>query len=179
MDADNGELIISLDFDSKLELIANRENIICPHCKNKMHCRERTNFALHFVHNSTPKNCLSGGESWLHLECKRLIYLELKAKVDSLPENIKELFKVDLEFRIGQVNRIIDVALLLKDKPVEAHEVQLSPITVSELDARTEDYSSQGVAAYWYFGKKSLNQEVQQWSKNKYGEVRFFSFENT
>ena len=179
MDADNGELIISLDFNSKLELIANRENLICPHCKNKMHCRERTDFALHFVHNSTTENCLSGGESWLHLECKRLIYLELKAKVDSLPENTKELFKVDLEFRVGQVNRIIDVALLLRDKPVEAHEVQLSPITVKDLEARTRDYSSQGVAAYWYFGGKSFTQEVERWSKNKYGEVRFFSFENT
>ena len=178
MDKDNGELIISLDFDSKLNLVALHENVVCPYCESKMHCRERTNFALHFVHNTTPKNCLSGGESWLHLECKRLIYLELKAKVDSLPKNTKELFKVDLEFRLGQVNRIIDVALLLRNKPVEAHEVQLSPITVSELEARTRDYSSQGVAAYWYFGGKSFNQEVQQWSKNKYGEVRFFDFES-
>ena len=179
MDADNGELIISLDFESKLELIAERENLICPHCKNKMHCRERTDFALHFVHNFTSKNCLSGGESWLHLECKRLIYLELKEKVNSLTENTKELFKVDLEFRLRQVNRIIDVALLLRNKPVEAHEVQLSPITVSELEARTRDYSSQGVAAYWYFGKKSFNKEVESWSKSKYGEVRFFDFEDT
>lgn len=178
MNVKTGELIISLDFNSKLELIALHENVICIYCKNKMHCRERTDFALHFVHNSTSKNCPSGGESWLHLECKRQVYLELKSKLASLPKNIQECFKVDLEVRVEQVNRIIDVALLLKNKPVEAHEIQLSPITVSELEARTKDYSSQGIAAYWYFGGKSFNQETQRWSKSKYGEVRFFEFKN-
>jgi competence CoiA-like predicted nuclease len=178
MNVNTGELIISLDFNSKLELIALHENVVCPYCKGQMHCRERTNFALHFVHNTTSRNCPSGGEGWLHLECKRQVYLELKSKIDFLPKNIKEHFRIDLELRVEQVNRIIDVALLLKNKPVEAHEVQLSPITVSELETRTRDYSSQGIAAYWYFGGKSFNQEIQRWSKSKYGEIRFFEFKN-
>lgn len=179
LNTDTNELVISLDFNSKLELLVKHNNVICPHCKNKMHCRQRANYALHFVHNTTSENCPSNGESWLHLECKRLVYIELNSQIASFPENLKKLFKVDLEFRLDAVKRVIDVVLLFKNLPVEAHEIQLSPITISELEARTKDYHSQGIASYWYFGRKSLTEEIQQWSKRKYGEIRCFETQDS
>ena len=176
-DVDAEKIINSLTFSSKLELIATAQNIVCPYCQCKMHCRQRGNSALHFVHNSVSKNCVSGGEGWRHHECKRLIYSELESQIEILPESMKKLFSADLEYRLKEVGRIIDVVLLYNNIPVEAHEIQLSAISVRELEDRTKDYRSQGIAAYWYFGRKADTPEVQQWSKSKFGEVRRFNFQ--
>lgn len=177
-DIDSDKIIISLAFKSKLELINSCKNIICPYCKSKMHCRQRLNSVLHFVHNSSSTNCISGGEGWIHLECKRLIYSELKSQIDKMPSSMKHRFDVDLEYRIEEVNRIVDVALLYDSALVEAHEVQLSPIGIPELEDRSRDYRSQGIAAYWYFGGKSNTNEVRQWSRRNFGEVRCFNFQS-
>ena len=176
-DIDAEKIINSLAFNSKLELISAAQNIVCPYCRCKMHCRQRENSALHFVHNSLSKNCISGGEGWIHHECKRLIYLELESQIKSLPDSMRKKFSVDLEYRLKVVPRIVDVVLLFNAVPVEAHEIQLSVISVAELEDRTRDYRSQGIASYWYFGGKADTSEVQQWSRKKFGEIRRFNFQ--
>ncbi|WLT40386.1 competence protein CoiA (plasmid) [Synechocystis sp. B12] len=173
------KIILSFEFESKFELKANHPLISCPVCKGKMFSRERNGFILHFVHNSKSENCpLSKGESWKHLEGKRIVYNILKNQISKLSEKLQILYSVDIEHRVKEVNRIIDVTLLCSNQPVEAHEIQISQISLSELESRTQDYSSQGIATYWYFEKNgSLTKEVQNWLLKNYGEVRYFEIE--
>jgi competence protein CoiA len=179
IDDRTGKIILSFEFKSKYELRANHPLISCPACTGKMFSRDRNGFILHFVHNQKSENCpLSKGETWKHLEGKRIIFDILKQQIFKLPENIKSLYSIDIEHRITKINRIIDVALLYQNQAVEAHEIQISKISLPELENRTQDYNSQGIATYWYFEKNgSLTQEVQDWLLSNYGEIRYFEIE--
>ncbi|WP_052055310.1 competence protein CoiA family protein [Myxosarcina sp. GI1] len=177
LDAATKQKIISFNYSSKLELIAKHQNIVCIYCGAAMHCRERVGYLLHFVHNAPPQKCPSAGESWVHLECKKIIYDLLTKRLSELSKELRNNYRVDIECPVKAIGRIIDVALLYRDVPVEAHEAQISPITVKELESRNQDYQSLGIAPYWYFGRKSLNPEIKKWCERTAGEVRFFEIE--
>jgi competence CoiA-like predicted nuclease len=174
------KIILSFEFESKYQLRANHPSISCPACKGKMFPRDRNGFLLHFVHNSKSEQCpLSKGETWKHLEGKRIIFNILKEQIAKLPEKFRNLYDVDIEHKVKEANRIIDVALIYLQRPVEAHEIQISKIPLSEIEDRTQDYSSQGISTYWYFERDgSLTQEVHNWLLENYGEIRYFEIES-
>lgn len=67
-------------------------------------------------------------------------------------------------------DRIADIAVLDKDgEIVQAHEVQLTKVAVSELEDRTESYYQAGVEVSWWFGIGCQTKDIQDWALNKFG----------
>lgn len=107
-------------------------------------------------------------ESCEHIEGKRFI----KTLCDQWYSVQAKEFTVQEEYQLKLPTgkrRIIDVAVLLPCGIIEAHEVQLSPITIDELKDRTDDYESIGVNVYWYFGKKAATFDNMNWEFNRTG----------
>jgi Competence protein CoiA-like family len=65
--------------------------------------------------------------------------------------------------------RIIDVAVLFKSGFMEAHEVQLSSLTVEEINERSEDYRKSGIDSFWWFGEQNFqSQALRNWHRQYY-----------
>lgn len=68
--------------------------------------------------------------------------------------------------------RIADVLFTFRGGWRVAHEAQLAAISTDDLDKRTEDYNSQGIDVFWWFGRDALKQKANlEWSMKKYGYV--------
>lgn len=134
----------------------------CPHCFKATGKRVALNFRgtspentrPHFYHSSTSKEkCAAySGESEAHITAKDYIagWLQAKGALDVYTE-------FHLDNLDGQVRRP-DIVAVYGDR-IEAHEVQISPITSTEIAQRTEDIIAQlraqwpGYSAVvsWYF----------------------------
>lgn len=77
---------------------------------------------------------------------------------------------VDLEYPLKEINRIADVIVLFSNGWMEIHGIQLSPITVEVLEARTADYESIGASVHWWLGPKCSGSQ-REWAMDRFGEV--------
>lgn len=58
-----------------------------------------------------------------------------------------------------------------------AHEIQLSPITIEQLEERTNDYLQAGIDVVWYLGKHADTPTNRDWCVEHFGEslsIRWF-----
>lgn len=117
-------------------------------------------------------------ESLEHIEAKRLIKKHCldwyKSENGNMNASVVFEYQLPLSAELKkyagvQKKRIIDVAVLLPCGIIEAHEVQLSPISIQLLEERTRDYESVGVNVYWYFGKAAATQENILWEYQRTG----------
>ena len=94
-----------------------------------------------------------GGESWEHLEGKAFVADQLQSLADP---SIQVAFEYVVQLPTGR-KRIADIALIYPSGFVEAHEIQLSPISVNDIESRTDDYASAGIPVQWWIGKSNTD----------------------
>jgi competence CoiA-like predicted nuclease len=172
----DGEIVCSLDFDSKFEILDKYQELYSPwpDCSSRvsvvsacggkrMHFRHPSNAETAYVwHKESPYHF--AGKEYL------LIYLREKHK-----NNPGVSVRLETPVELPNQKRIIDVAVLRNNTVIEAHEIQLSPQTPQQLDARSDDYSALGIDVTWYFGG-SASGVGEPWAMERFGytgSVRF------
>jgi len=98
-------------------------------------------------------------------------HLQLQRYIESLCPNAL------LECRFPHINRIADVLI-----GQTVFEIQVSPITVSEVQERNHDYESQGLTIVWLLHDKRYNQKLLPYAEGYLRKQRyalFFRVEHT
>ena len=78
--------------------------------------------------------------------------------------------KPQLEYPIHEVKRIADIVFEFPSGWLVAHEIQLSYITIEELEDRTNDYRNAGVDIIWWLGNRADTETNRKWMFGKFGE---------
>jgi hypothetical protein len=140
--------------------------LFCPHCHRKtgelapVRFRNATDRKPHFFHLQALEGgteCPSfSGESEKHLAAKSAIAERLKA--------VQGLLNMEIDTRYlsspGLVWRKPDILVTYQNGAIESHEIQVSPITSSEILERTADQKKHGAAqVIWYLYGKNYNPE--------------------
>lgn len=115
----------------------------CLECNGVMRLRGGNQRQQHFFHLAPTRHCRQNGKSLEHIQTQAFI-------VNALPEN--EAF---LEHPFPEINRIADVAWI--DQKI-IFEVQCSPITPEEIEARNADYKKAGFEVVWILNDTRYNQ---------------------
>ncbi|MCU0553111.1 MAG: hypothetical protein MUC48_27595, partial [Leptolyngbya sp. Prado105] len=147
-----------------------KDGLFCPHCYQrlgKLHevrYRHTSSRRVHFYHpkyEAESRDCKNhSGESEKHLSAKAAIARRLE--IDGLT-NIKieariELLDPALTFRKP------DILLTYPNGVMEAHEIQISPITSDELARRTQGLKQHGCGSVvWYLAGKNYSEENRRW----------------
>ena len=114
------------------------------------------------------------GESWEHLEGKAFVASQFKNLVGA---DVKIEFEHVLKLPDAR-RRIADIALLYPSGFAEIHEIQLSPITVDEIEARTDDYASLGIPVQWWIGKSNTDhRDIREFLRLYQGGFYVLDFE--
>lgn len=149
--------------------------MVCPVCAHPMMLKAGEVKRHHFAHMPGREDCpyaqYSAGETQEHRDAKELIRGQLHEWFSEYMDATGEL-----EVYVPEVtharNRIADVLFTFPGGWRVAHEVQLAQITTGELSDRTEDYASQGIDVFWWFGRDALKQTSNAiWSMKNYGFV--------
>lgn len=139
----------------------------CPECGFQMGIRHTLAVAAHFAHypgNHDRACSLAAGESPEHRAAKIKIRDFLKSH--DLYKNCRFQF----EYTIADGIRRADLVAIFPDGLIEAHEVQLSGISLSTLVQRTQDYESRNIAAFWWLGEKLNKDDIKSWLYSHYGQ---------
>jgi len=100
----------------------------------------------HFVHARKPDTCTSGPESELHLYFKSVIADSIRAAG----------WKAEVEMNGPGGTWRADVMATRRNVQI-AFEVQLSPITLTELERRQSVYAAHNVRGCWFYGQGAQN----------------------
>lgn len=159
--------------DPRSELLSS--DMVCPVCDHPMMIKAGAVKRHHFAHMPGREDCpyavYSAGETQEHRDAKELIR-------DHTSEWFDEYLDAPGELEVyipGMTNakwRIADVLFTFPGGWQVAHEAQLAAISVEDLTARTEDYNSQGIDVFWWFGRDALKQKANlDWSMRRYGFI--------
>ena len=168
------DIICSLDYKSSSEirvLYPDLKELTCPECDSVVFPRSRTNYVNHFVHSIANDNCSLSNESLEHQLSKIYIYNTLKEIVVN--------GKVFCEYPIYQDSKLIaraDVMLLFGENSGIAFEVQLSNISLAEIQKRTSNYYANGFDVQWILGDNFSNNDVKYWLKEEGSFVTISSY---
>lgn len=170
--------VIATWYEESLILRGKHPKLHCPCCNTQMFAcggksqRTRT----HFRHQHK-KDCLisrkyPGGDRNLtnHTIAVFQVYSYLAEFLKS--PGLRDFeYTLDFEHYSSRIpDRIADIAVLDKNgEIVQAHEVQLTKIPVSELEDRTESYYQAGVEVTWWLGIGCHSEDIQIWSLDKFG----------
>jgi competence CoiA-like predicted nuclease len=80
---------------------------------------------------------------------------------------------IELEVCIPEIKRVADVLVTYRMGWREAHEIQLSPITVEKLNERTDDYLRAGIDVFWWFGPGARSDNIRDWTCENNGECYY------
>ncbi|MGO8759490.1 MAG: competence protein CoiA [Terracidiphilus sp.] len=115
-------------------------------CKTKGFMRVSNRGTRHFVHARKPDTCTSGPESELHLYFKSVIAEAIRA------------VGWDAEVEMSGPEGAWRADVMATRRTVQvAFEVQLSPITLIELQRRQSAYAAHNVRGCWFYGSGALN----------------------
>ncbi len=134
-------------FNEKRNLICasracRHQNYFCLECRGIVHLRGGEWRRLHFYHISPHERCALAKKSLIHLQVQYALQKMLS------PEEVL------LEQRFREINRIADVVWPAKKL---IFEVQCSPISAREIEARNNDYQQIGYFVVWIFHDRRFN----------------------
>lgn len=117
-----------------------QKDYFCPECQSVV--RKRGGFLrqTHFYHLEPNRACRQSGKTIVHLQTQH--YMN------------KILPDCELEKRFSAINRIADVVW---EKEKLIFEIQCSPITAKEIEARNRDYHSLGYRVIWILHNRLYN----------------------
>jgi len=178
--AKTGELVRIFDYDfPRVDL--DGVDLACPFCKQTLYIRRSCRNTPHFYHaHSCTANIKyrpgqkEGGESPEHTAIKQYVYERLcrNPRFEKYIDEGRLIIDYEVAIKEGDVWRIADVAEVSPKtgKLLKAYEIQISPITISELEERTNDYHSLGVDVEWVFVKKAATIDNEEWALRKLGK---------
>lgn len=120
-----------------------KKNYQCPECFSIVRLRSGPHRQLHFYHLGSSKQCRQHAKSEEHVQ----LQLQLSQGIQG----------GRMECLFPTVHRIADVAWPEKKMIVE---IQCSPITWEEVDARNRDYQSLGYQVIWILHDKRYNKRI-------------------
>ena len=126
-------------------LATKQNNYSCIECDQVVRVRGGSHRHTHFFHLAPISNCALHAKSMAHLQTQ----LQIQSQ---LPDGESKL-----EHRFPEINRIADVAWL-PQKIV--FEIQCSPITVDEVQARDKAYASAGFQVVWILHDARYNAPI-------------------
>lgn len=166
-----GNRVNILDYQNpRLDLLSS--DLSCPLCGEEMIIVAGAHRISHFRHKVVcSSDFQSHPESPEHLQAKIDI-------VDLLRNTLGEYTdaSIDMEVPIPEVRRIADVLVSFPMGWREAHEIQLSPISVLDLEARTNDYARAGISVTWWLGKRAYTDSNVLWCQDRFGACNTISF---
>jgi hypothetical protein len=172
IDENSGERVVITKLNSPREELRGRK-LKCQLCGERMYLRGGADVVFHFYHHrlctSTYK---SNPETPEHIAGKHFIGEEILPGLKDYAD-----FKPVYEVPIPEIMRVADVMLAFNMGWRIAHEIQLSAISIDELDQRTTDYLAAGIDVLWWFGKSADTRTNRQWAIQKYGFSLSLSFE--
>lgn len=139
----------------------------CPECNHPMHIRVSLAVRPHFAHNPSEheRACsLASGESLEHQSAKIKIRDFLKS------HDLYRDCKFQFEYLIADGIRRADLMAIFPDGMMEAHEIQLSGISLANLAQRTRDYESRNITAFWWLGERANKDDIKSWLYSHYGQ---------
>lgn len=147
--------------DPRFEL---KDEYICEICKERMLIRGSDKVTYHFSHyphnKETPVLCPDREkESPEHLLAKSHLADMLIEKFSTHVD-----VKVEEEYWLPEIQRKADVLVTFPMGWRIAHEIQLSFISIDELEKRTNDYLSAGIDVFWWFGHKADTDLNRRWA---------------
>lgn len=146
-----------------------KDDLCCPLCGSPFIVVHGFFKVRHFRHKVECASTIARHpESIQHLLGKQYVYALLKEKY--------VVSDVMLEVTIVEANRRADVLVVFPNGWKEAHEIQLSPISVHELSERTLSYRKAGIDACWWLGGKASSEENQRWCIDNFGDVRILEY---
>ena len=148
-------------------------DVVCPICDHAMTIKAGAIKRHHFAHMPGREDCpyaiYSAGETQEHRDAKELLRSEMSQMFGEYTDAVGEL-EVYLPEMLNAKWRIADVLFTFPNGWRIAHEAQLAAISTEDLAARTEDYNSQGIDVFWWFGRDALKQRANlEWSMAIYG----------
>lgn len=136
----------------------------CQLCKKKMILHAGKILRSHFKHKSVCTSMYkSHPESPEHLAGKTYIS---EIFCSSLSDTAH--FEAEYEVPITEVQRVADLLVRFPMGWHVAHEIQLSSITIEDLEERTADYLRAGIDVVWWLGRSADTPANRDWAYSKY-----------
>jgi len=140
----------------------------CPQCfeksgeKNPVRFRNNTKDRVCFFHTNGKAKCAWTGESPDHMRAKFAIAADLESK------GCGAEIKIDcITLKNEEKRRKPDVLAIYPNGALEAHEIQLSPISIEVWKKRTDDQKSLGCGSVrWYFGSEISERLILEASRS-------------
>jgi competence protein CoiA len=139
---------------------------LCQLCGEKMFIKAGPLIRPHFAHYADCKSDykIDHAETPQHLFAKMKLKQILKEQFSKL-----EHVEIDYEVAIPDIHRVADILVIFPMGWKMAHEIQLSNISIKELEERTNDYLKSGIDVYWWLGKSADNISNRSWCIEKFG----------
>lgn len=170
-DKNTGKRVCILDYEYPRSHLK-RDTLVCPFCDQSLIIHAGRLVIRHFAHRAACTSTLNRQpESPEHLAAKKFMFEKLRS---IFAEYTK--CEVRLEVAMPEINRIADIAIIFPMGWQEVHEIQLSSITIEELEARTNDYLRAGCDVLWWLGKNADTPANRAWCANNIGGFGRISF---
>lgn len=170
----SGSVVSSLDaIDGQFDLRDKFPfgSVTCPDCGCALVAKHGMIMVPHFAHK--PED----GCTPLEPKPESQEHLFAKIKVREYLMHRYPKARVVLERRFLEQKRIADVCVLLDNGHFEVHEIQLSTITVEEIELRTTDYENAGASSVvWWLGESRATPSIRQFVARRcgvFGELEF------
>jgi len=172
IDKNTGKPIDILEI-SNPHLTLKKSEFICQLCGEAMFLKAGPILRPHFSHFADCKSDYKTGHSETanHLFAKMELKRILRAQFSNL-ENIE----IEYEVPIPEIKRVADVLVTFPMGWRMAHEIQLSSITLEDLEERTNDYFRGGIDVYWWLGESADIPSNRMWCVKKFGFSLSISF---
>ena len=143
----------------------NKDDLICCGCEQPLIIKSGLIRNRHFAHAASECSYASNPESPEHLYFKDYISRRLPLEFEEYANAIALI-----EYPIHDRKRIADVCFEFDNGWKIIHEIQLSSITVEEIERRTNDYEQSGYSVIWWIGKNANTPAVREWLIKRFGE---------
>lgn len=164
IDKKNGNRVNILDFSNpRLEI--EKDSLVCQKCEQPLFIKAGMVRRHHFAHYSICESDYeSHPESVEHIEAKILVANLLRKEFSEYT-----IASIDYEVRVPEVMRIADIMITFPMGWRVAHEIQLSSITIEDLQKRTSDYARSGIDVVWWLGKSADTETNRNWCLENFG----------
>jgi len=169
-----GDLVYIYEYDNPRKELK-KDELECHLCGGDLIIKAGLIRMKHFSHKpDSPCGCDYDRhpESYEHLFFKRLLSEGLGSEFQEYLD-----VKPKLEYPIHEVRRIADIVFEFPNGWLVAHEIQLSPITIEELEKRTNDYRNAGVDVVWWLGNRADTEHNREWLFENFGECYFLDWD--
>lgn len=151
-----GEMVCVWDYpDPRRDLRA--EDLVCPLCEEPLTLRAGLVRSAHFAHRSRCPR-----EDWYEPETPEHRAFKQAVRDWLLQDPFWQEAQIFLEVPIHEARRRADLLAVFPGGWRVAHECQVSPITLEELQTRSENYLQAGVDVLWWFTRQQLRRS-QEW----------------